>query len=166
MIVADIGGLDHAKEEIFEGVIIPMQHPEIFEAESTSLLSPPRGVLLHGPPGTGKTMMAQAIAKECNCTFINIRMSTVMSMWSGEAQKLISALFSLAELLKPSIIFIDEIDTFLRNRDATMYKSETMESMKTEFFQCWDGMLSSKATQIVVIGATNRPQDVDAAAVR
>lgn len=81
-----IGGLGHIKKKLHETIILPLQRPEIFNDEH--FLGPQKGVLLYGPPGTGKTMLAKALAKESSAVFINVRMSTVMSKWFGEAQKL------------------------------------------------------------------------------
>ncbi|KAJ3369452.1 hypothetical protein HDU91_007242 [Kappamyces sp. JEL0680] len=95
-------------DSLKETVIYPLVYPEVFESVS--------GVLLYGPPGCGKTMTAKALAKESGATFINLHVSTMTDKWFGESQKLVHALFSLARKLQPTIIFIDEIDSFLRER--------------------------------------------------
>ena len=112
MCVTDIGGLDPIISSLRESVIYPLVFPELFT--SSSLLSAPKGVLLYGPPGCGKTMLARALAKESGATFINIAVSTLANKWYGESNKLINGMFGLARKLQPSIIFIDEIDSFLR----------------------------------------------------
>jgi len=164
----DIGGLKAIKDSIHETVIIPLQNPHLFsgaDSKVSTLLSPPKGILLYGPPGTGKTMMARAIAKDCEATFIEVRMSTLENKWFGESQKLVRALFSLAAKFAPSIIFIDEIDLFLRRRGADEH--EALGQMKGEFMSLWDGLLSDTAMrQVTVIGATNRPWDIDPAIQR
>jgi SpoVK/Ycf46/Vps4 family AAA+-type ATPase len=159
----DVGGLDHAKDSLSESVIFPLSQPELFSSHG-SLLTPPKGVLLYGPPGTGKTMLAKALAKQSNSVFINVRISTLQSKWFGEAQKLVSAIFSLAHKLQPAIIFIDEVDALLGTRGRSDH--EATNSMKTEFMSSWDGMLTDPKSSIVVVAATNRPWDVDDAILR
>lgn len=166
----DIGGLKSIKESIHETVIIPLQNPHLFagvEGKGVgALLSPPKGILLYGPPGTGKTMMAKAIAKDCEATFIEVRMSTLENKYFGESQKLVRALFSLAAKFAPSIIFIDEMDLFLRRRGSDN-EHEVSGQMKGEFMALWDGLLSeSEMNQVTIIGATNRPWDIDPAIQR
>ena len=101
---------------------------------SSSLLGAPKGVLLFGPPGCGKTMLAKALAKESGATFINIAASVLTNKWYGESNKLVAGLFSLARKTQPSIIFIDEIDSFLRER--TKGDHEVTGMMKAEFMTC------------------------------
>lgn len=158
----DIGGLREVIDEIKETVILPIQQKDIFK--NSSLLSPPKGVLLYGPPGCGKTMIAKATAKEAGCRFINLQVSSLTDKWYGESQKLAAAVFSLARKLQPCIIFIDEIDSFLRMRDKTDHEATAM--MKAQFMSLWDGLMTDASCQVVVIGATNRPQDVDRAICR
>lgn len=158
----DIGGLRETIEEIKESVIFPIQQKDIFK--NSTLLSAPKGVLLHGPPGCGKTMIAKATAKEAGCRFINLQVSSLTDKWYGESQKLAAAVFSLAVKLQPCIIFIDEIDSFLRMRDKSDHEATAM--MKAQFMSLWDGLMTDSTCQVVVMGATNRPQDVDKAILR
>lgn len=111
--------------------------PHLFA--SSSLLGAPKGVLLFGPPGCGKTMLAKALAKESGATFINIAASVLTNKWYGESNKLVAALFSLARKTQPSIVFIDEIDSFLRER--TKGDHEVTGMMKAEFMTCATSLL-------------------------
>ncbi|KAG8907725.1 exosome nuclease subunit [Tulasnella sp. 403] len=160
---ADIGGLDSIVSSLRESVIYPLCYPELFAGKS-NLIAAPKGVLLYGPPGCGKTMLAKALAKESGATFINITASVIQDKWFGESNKLVSGLFSLARKLQPCIIFIDEIDSFLRERNRGDHEVTAM--MKAEFMTLWDGLASGDATRILVLGATNRPTDIDAAILR
>ena len=134
-----IGGLDGIISSLQDSVIAPLTLPELFDVgndsslgeKGQSLLGAPKGVLLYGPPGTGKTMLAKALAKESGATFINMHVSTLTNKWFGESNKLVAALFSLARKLQPSIIFIDEIDSFMRERGSGDHEVTGM--MKAEF---------------------------------
>jgi SpoVK/Ycf46/Vps4 family AAA+-type ATPase len=162
---ASIGGLDGIISSLQESVIAPLCYPELFSSASgkNGLLGAPKGVLLFGPPGTGKTMLAKALAKESGATFINMHVSTLTNKWFGESNKLVAALFSLARKVQPSIVFIDEIDSFLRERASSDHEVTNM--MKAEFMTLWDGLTSS-TDRIMVLGATNRPNDIDQAILR
>ncbi|XP_060063421.1 outer mitochondrial transmembrane helix translocase-like [Ylistrum balloti] len=158
----DIGGLEEVVEQIKETVIFPFRRRDLFM--NSSLLQSPKGVLFYGPPGCGKTMLAKATAKSAGARFINLQISSLVDKWYGESQKRAEAVFSLAIKLQPSIIFIDEIDSFLRARQSHDHEATAM--MKTQFMSLWDGIITDPNSQIMVIGATNRPQDVDAAILR
>lgn len=157
-----VGGFDRIKEALYELVILPLKRPELFAYGK--LLGPQNGVLLYGPPGTGKTVLAKAIAKESGAVFINVRVSNLMSKWFGDAQKLVTAVFSLAYKLQPAIIFVDEVDSFLGQRRATDH--EAMAIMKTEFMALWDGFTTDRNARVMVLGATNRPAELDEAILR
>lgn len=158
----DIAGLEEIIQEIRETVILPIQKRELFSG--SMLIQPPKGVLLHGPPGCGKTMIAKATAREAGARFINLEVSALTDKWYGESQKLAAAVFSLALKIQPCIIFIDEIDSFLRSRDSFDHEATAM--MKAQFMSLWDGLITDPDCQVVVMGATNRPQDVDRAILR
>ncbi|KAM9324936.1 outer mitochondrial transmembrane helix translocase [Gastrophryne carolinensis] len=159
---SDVAGLDDVIKDLQDTVILPIRKKHLFE--NSRLLQPPKGVLLYGPPGCGKTLIAKATAKEAGCRFINLQPSTLTDKWYGESQKLAAAVFSLAVKLQPSIIFIDEIDSFLRSRSSTDHEATAM--MKAQFMSLWDGLDTDYSCQVVVMGATNRPQDLDTAIMR
>ncbi|KAH9018131.1 ATPase [Lactarius hengduanensis] len=158
----DVGGLEDIISSLQESVIIPLLYPGLFRS-SSALLAAPKGVLLYGPPGCGKTMLAKALAKESGATFINIAPSVLTNKWFGESSKLVAGLFSLARKTQPSIIFIDEIDSFLRERSKGDHEVTAM--MKAEFMSLWDGLLSG-SDRILILGATNRTRDIDPAFLR
>lgn len=158
----DIAGLDDVINELQDTVILPFQKRHLLAG--SRLFQPPKGVLLFGPPGCGKTMIAKATAKASGCKFINLQASTLTDMWYGESQKLTAAVFSLAVKIQPCIIFIDEIESFLRNRSSLDHEATAM--MKAQFMSLWDGLDTSSTTQVMVMGATNRPHDVDPAILR
>lgn len=159
---SDIAGLDDVITELKDTVILPVQKRHLFEG--SKLLQPPKGVLLYGPPGCGKTLIAKATAKEAGFRFINLQPSTLTDKWYGESQKLAAAVFSLAVKLQPSIIFIDEIDSFLRSRSSSDHEATAM--MKAQFMSLWDGLDTDFSCQVIIMGATNRPQDLDSAILR
>ncbi|KAK1698454.1 hypothetical protein QYE76_015151 [Lolium multiflorum] len=159
----DIGALDDIKESLQELVMLPLRRPDLFKGGG--LLKPCRGILLFGPPGTGKTMLAKAIANDAGASFINVSMSTITSKWFGEDEKNVRALFSLAAKVAPTIIFIDEVDSMLGQR-ARCGEHEAMRKIKNEFMSHWDGILSKSGERILVLAATNRPFDLDEAIIR
>ena len=156
----DIAGLVHAKNTIKEVVVWPMLRPDIF----TGLRGPPKGLLLFGPPGTGKTMIGKCIASQSKATFFNISSSSLTSKWVGEGEKMVRALFAVARVSQPSVIFVDEIDSLLTQR--TEGEVEATRRIKTEFLVQFDGCGTNSDDRILMIGATNRPQEIDEAARR
>lgn len=159
---ADIGALDDIKESLQELVMLPLRRPDLFEG---GLLKPCRGILLFGPPGTGKTMLAKAIANEAGASFVNVSMSTIASKWFGEDEKKVRALFTLAAKVSPTIIFVDEVDSMLGQRNKSG-EHEAMRKIKNEFMTHWDGLLTKPGERILVLAATNRPFDLDEAIIR
>ncbi|KAA8539987.1 hypothetical protein F0562_026679 [Nyssa sinensis] len=159
---ADIGAMDEIKESLQELVMLPLRRPDLFNG---GLLKPCRGILLFGPPGTGKTMLAKAIANEAGASFINVSMSTITSKWFGEDEKNVRALFTLAAKVSPTIIFVDEVDSMLGQR-TRVGEHEAMRKIKNEFMSHWDGLLTKPGERILVLAATNRPFDLDEAIIR
>jgi hypothetical protein len=171
----DVAGLDIAKAALKENVVYPFLRPDLF----MGLREPARGMLLFGPPGTGKTMLARAVATESKSTFFAISASSLTSKYLGESEKLVRALFSLAKVLAPSIIFVDEIDSLLSARgDAGEH--EATRRIKTEFLIQWSDLARAAAgreqtdrekekgdaTRVLVLAATNLPWAIDEAARR
>ncbi|XP_023321921.1 fidgetin-like protein 1 isoform X2 [Eurytemora carolleeae] len=156
----DIAGLEFQKKTVKEIVVLPMLRPDIF----TGLKGPPKGLLLFGPPGTGKTLIGKCIASQSGSTFFSISASSLTSKWVGEGEKMVRALFAVAKVHQPSVIFIDEIDSLLSARSDTEHESS--RRMKTEFLVQLDGANTVGEEKILIVGATNRPQELDEAARR
>ncbi|KAL8160686.1 hypothetical protein V2J09_002223 [Rumex salicifolius] len=159
----DIGALENIKDTLKELVMLPLQRPELFT--KGQLTKPCKGILLFGPPGTGKTMLAKAVATEAGANFINISMSSITSKWFGEGEKYVKAVFSLASKIAPSVIFVDEVDSMLGRRENPG-EHEAMRKMKNEFMMNWDGLRTKDRERVLVLAATNRPFDLDEAVIR
>ncbi|KAI3919577.1 hypothetical protein MKX01_018400 [Papaver californicum] len=159
----DIGALENVKDTLKELVMLPLQRPELFC--KGRLTKPCKGILLFGPPGTGKTMLAKAVATEAGANFINISMSSITSKWFGEGEKYVKAVFSLASKIAPSVVFVDEVDSMLGRRENPG-EHEAMRKMKNEFMVNWDGLRTKDKERVLVLAATNRPFDLDEAVIR
>ncbi|XP_076889037.1 uncharacterized protein LOC143539671 [Bidens hawaiensis] len=159
----DIGALESVKDTLKELVMLPLQRPDLFC--KGQLTKPCKGILLFGPPGTGKTMLAKAVATEAGANFINISMSSITSKWFGDAEKYVKAVFSLASKIAPSVVFVDEVDSMLGRRENSN-EHEATRKMKNEFMINWDGLRTKDRERVLVLGATNRPFDLDEAVIR
>ncbi len=156
----DIGGLKEVEEELREAVEWPLKYPAKFEKVG---VQPPKGILLVGPPGGGKTLLAKAVATESEANFIAIRGPEIFSKWVGESEKGIRKIFRKARQVAPSIIFFDELDSLAPAR-GQWQGSHVYESVLNQLLSELDGMEELK--NVVVIGATNRPEIIDKALLR
>ncbi|KAI1149714.1 P-loop containing nucleoside triphosphate hydrolase protein [Nemania diffusa] len=172
---SDVAGLEVAKNALREAVVYPFLRPDLF----MGLREPASGMLLFGPPGTGKTMLARAVATESKSTFFSISASSLTSKYLGESEKLVRALFALAKVMAPSIIFVDEIDSLLSQRSGSG-DHESTRRIKTEFLIQWSDLQRAAAgrdsprgakdrgdaNRVLVLAATNLPWAIDEAARR
>ncbi|KCZ71917.1 AAA family ATPase, CDC48 subfamily [Candidatus Methanoperedens nitroreducens] len=152
----DIGGLRREIGLIREMIELPLRHPELFQKLG---IDPPKGVLLHGPPGTGKTMIAKAVANETDANFVSISGPEIMSKYYGESEKQIREIFEEAEKTAPTIIFIDEIDSIAPKREDVT--GEVERRVVAQLLSLMDGLKARG--QVIVIAATNRPNAIDPA---
>jgi vacuolar protein-sorting-associated protein 4 len=153
----DVAGLEGAKDALKEAVILPVKFPQLF----TGNRKPWKGILMYGPPGTGKSYLAKAVATEADATFFSVSSSDLVSKWQGESERLVRNLFEMARDKKPSIVFIDEIDSLCGARGEGS-ESESARRIKTEFLVQMQGVGKS-ADGVLVLAATNTPWEIDAA---
>ncbi|MCD6504106.1 CDC48 family AAA ATPase [Candidatus Bathyarchaeota archaeon] len=157
----DIGGLEEVKQELREAVEWPLKRPEIFRRMG---IKPPKGILLFGPPGCGKTMLARAVATESSANFISIKGPEVFSKWVGESEKAIREVFRKGRMAAPAIIFFDEIDSLVPKRGLGFSDSGVSERVISQLLTEMDGIETLE--NVVVIAATNRPDIIDPAILR
>lgn len=157
---SDIGGLDNVRQELVEAVEWPLKHPAAFKRMG---VNPPKGILLYGAPGTGKTLMAKAVAHESEANFISVKGPELLSKWVGESEKAVREVFKKARQTAPTIIFFDEIDSLVPRRGISS-DSHVSERVVNQLLTEMDGL--EDMHDIVIIGATNRPDMLDTALLR
>ncbi|MFB0543301.1 MAG: AAA family ATPase, partial [Candidatus Bathyarchaeia archaeon] len=157
----DVGGLEEIKEAMEEAVEWPLKNPEVFMRMG---IDPPKGVLLHGPPGCGKTLLARAVATESEANFISVRGPEIFSKWVGESEKAIREIFRKARMAAPSIIFFDEFDALVPRRGMGISDSRVSERVISQILTEMDGLITLQ--NVLVLAATNRLDIIDPAVLR
>ena len=157
----DIGGLDDVKQELKEAVEWPLKHPASFKRLG---IKPPKGILIYGPPGTGKTLLAKAVANESDANFILVKGPELLSKWIGESERGVRKVFEKARQASPTIIFFDEIDSIAPRRGGSGEDGHVTERVVNQLLTEIDGL--EEMHNIVIIGATNRPDILDTAMLR
>jgi len=155
--LAHVAGLEDVKQALREAVIFPLQSPQLYASSGWA------GILLYGPPGTGKTHIARAIAGESECTFFNVSAADLINKYLGQSERLVRTLFDMARRKRPSIIFIDEVESIVPVRGD---KNGHLDGAVAEFLKQLDGLSQDANRGLLVLGATNLPWRIDAAALR
>uniref|UniRef100_A0A7N1A4D4 Uncharacterized protein n=1 Tax=Kalanchoe fedtschenkoi TaxID=63787 RepID=A0A7N1A4D4_KALFE len=157
----DVGGLESVKRELQEMVQYPVEHPEMFDKFG---MSPSKGVLFYGPPGCGKTLLAKAIANECQANFISIKGPELLTMWFGESEANVREIFDKAHGSAPCVLFFDELDSIATQRGSGSGDGGATDRVLNQLLTEMDGMSANKT--VFIIGATNRPDIIDSALMR
>ncbi|KAH3731374.1 cell division cycle protein 48-like [Pelomyxa schiedti] len=158
---ADIGGLLEVKRELREVIQYPVEHPEMFKKFG---MTPSRGVLFYGPPGCGKTLLAKAVANECQANFISVKGPELLTMWFGESEANVRQIFDKARQAAPCVLFFDELDSIARSRGSSPGDSGAGDRVANQLLTEMDGMSAKK--NVFIVGATNRPDIIDPALMR
>ncbi len=158
---SDVGGLEHIKQELKEAVVWPLEYPDIFKNAGTN---PPKGMLLYGAPGTGKTLLAMAAATESGVNFVSVKGPALISKYVGESEKAIREVFKTAKQASPAILFFDEIDSIVPRRGSSSTDAHVTERVISQFLTEMDGIEELKG--VMVLGATNRVDLIDPAILR
>jgi len=154
---ADVGGLDEIKAQIEKRIILPFQKPALFARFKKK---PGGGILLYGPPGCGKTLLARATAGQCKATFLNVAIEDVLDMWIGESERKLHALFEKARAATPSVMFFDEIEALAGKRQYT--REATSSKLVSQFLSEMDGFIKNNAG-VLILAASNVPWAIDPA---
>ena len=157
----DVGGLEGVKRELKEMVQYPVEHPDLFRKFG---MAASRGVLFYGPPGCGKTLLAKAIANECQANFISVKGPELLTMWFGESEANVREIFDKARQAAPCVLFFDELDSIARSRGASSGDSGAGDRVANQLLTEMDGLGAKKS--VFIIGATNRPDILDPALMR
>jgi transitional endoplasmic reticulum ATPase len=157
----DVGGLEEAKQELREVVEWPLKHPESFKRMG---IEPPHGILMYGPPGSGKTLLARAVATESEANFIAVKGPELLSKWVGESEKGVRETFRKARMAAPTIVFFDEMDAIVPSRGSGFGDSHVTERVISQLLTELDGL--EKLENVIVLAATNRPNLIDSAVLR
>merc|ERR1719510_2060430 len=161
----DVGGLQEAKKEILDTILVPLKHPELLSSGMKR-----SGILMYGPPGVGKTLLAKAVATECSLNFLSVKGPELLNMYIGQSEENVREVFSRARKASPCIIFFDELDALAPNRGKSGDSGGVMDRIVSQLLAELDGVKSgvqSTSESIVfVIGATNRPDLIDPALLR
>lgn len=158
---SDVGGLENIKEELKEAVEWPLKYPELFKKANTQ---PPKGILLYGAPGTGKTLLAKAVASQTGVNFISVKGPSLISKYVGESERAIREVFKIAKQASPTILFFDEIDSIVPSRGSSSTDAHVTERVISQFLTEMDGIEELKG--VVVLAATNRIDLIDPALLR
>ena len=156
----EVGGLEKAKQSLIEAVEWPLKYPEAFAAVG---VRPPRGILLYGLPGTGKTLLVRALATESNLNFISVKGPELLSKWVGESERAVREIFRKARQAAPALVFFDEIDSVVPSRGSGSETNVT-ERVVSQFLTELDGLVQLK--DVVIVAATNRPDLLDSSMLR